>query len=55
MAPVHPALTRPTVESHLRALEITHAVTLVRPFHGGGQNEIIRQPKVYAFDKDFVS
>jgi predicted AAA+ superfamily ATPase len=48
-------ITRPTVESHLRALEITHAVTLVRPFHGGGQNEIIKQPKVYAFDTGFVS
>ena len=48
-------ITRPTVESHLRALEITHAVTLVRPFHGGGQNEIMRQPKVYAFDTGFVS
>ncbi len=48
-------ITRPTVESHLRALEITHAVSLVRPFHGGGQNEIVRQPKVYAFDTGFVS
>ena len=37
-------ITRPTVESHLSALEITHAVTLVRPFHGGGQNEIVKQP-----------
>lgn len=48
-------ITRPTVECHLRALEITHAVTLVRPFHGGGQNEIVKQPKVYAFDTGFVS
>ena len=48
-------ITRPTVESHLRALEITHAVTLVRPFHGGGQNEIVKQPKIYAFDTGFVS
>lgn len=48
-------ITRPTVESHLRALEITHAITLLRPFHGGGQNEIVRQPKVYAFDTGFVS
>jgi predicted AAA+ superfamily ATPase len=48
-------ITRPTVESHLRALEITHAVTVVRPFHGGGQNEIVKQPKVYAFDTGFVS
>lgn len=48
-------ITRPTVESHLRALEITQAVTLVRPFHGGGQNELVKQPKVYAFDTGFVS
>ena len=39
----------------LRALEITHAVTLVRPFHGGGQHELVKQPKVYAFDTGFVS
>lgn len=48
-------ITRPTVESHLNALEITHAVTVVRPFHGGGQNEIVKQPKVYGFDTGFVS
>jgi predicted AAA+ superfamily ATPase len=48
-------ITRPTVESHLRALEITHAVTLVRPFHGSGQHELVKQPKVYAFDTGFVS
>ena len=48
-------ITRPTVESHLRALEITHAVSVVRPFHGGGRNEIVKQPKVYAFDTGFVS
>ena len=48
-------ITRPTVESHLRALEITHAITLVRPFHGGGRYELMKQPKVYAFDTGFVS
>jgi hypothetical protein len=47
--------TRPTVESHLRALEITHAVTLVRPFHSNRQHELVKQPKVYAFDTGFVS
>lgn len=45
----------PTVESHLSALEITQALTLVRPFHGGGQGELVRQPKAYAFDTGFVS
>ncbi|MCG3205604.1 MAG: hypothetical protein KCHDKBKB_02326 [Elusimicrobia bacterium] len=48
-------ISRPTVESHFRALEITHAATFVRPYHGGGQKEIIKQPKVYGFDTGFVS
>jgi len=48
-------ITRPTVESHLRALEITHAATLVRPFHGSGRHELVKQPKVYAFDTGFVT
>ncbi|MBI2316147.1 MAG: ATP-binding protein [Betaproteobacteria bacterium] len=48
-------ITRPTVESHVSALEITHAVALVRPFHGGGRHELVKQPKVYAFDTGFVS
>jgi predicted AAA+ superfamily ATPase len=47
-------ITRPTVESHLRALEVTNAATLVRPFHGGGQNEVVKMPKVYGFDTGFV-
>jgi uncharacterized protein len=48
-------ITRPTVESHVNALEITNALTLVRPFHGGGLNELVKQPKIYAFDTGFVS
>lgn len=48
-------ITRPTVESHLRALEITNALTLIRPFFGNGQNEIVKMPKAYAFDTGFVS
>jgi uncharacterized protein len=48
-------ISRPIVESHLRALEITHAFTFVRPFHSGGQKELVRMPKVYGFDTGFVS
>jgi uncharacterized protein len=48
-------ITRPTVESHLQALETTHAITVLRPFHGSGQNELVKQPKIYAFDTGFVS
>jgi hypothetical protein len=49
------AISRPTVESHLRALEITQAATSVRPFFGSGRHEIVKAPKVYAFDTGFVS
>jgi predicted AAA+ superfamily ATPase len=48
-------IARPTVESHLSALEITQAMTLIRPFHGGGLNELVKQPKIYGFDTGFVS
>jgi len=48
-------ISRPTIESHLRALEITQAATVLRPFFGGGQKELVKMPKVYAFDTGFVS
>jgi hypothetical protein len=48
-------ISRPTVADHLRALEITQAVAIVRPFYGGGQKEIVKMPKVYGFDTGFVS
>lgn len=48
-------VSRPTVAGHLQALEITHAVSILRPFYGGGQKEIIKMPKIYGFDTGFVS
>ena len=48
-------LSRPTVGNYLDVLEITHAVTIVRPFFGGGKQEITHQPKIYAFDTGFVA
>jgi len=48
-------ISRHTIETHLRALAATHAIALVRPFFGGGQKEIIKMPKAYAFDTGFVS
>lgn len=48
-------ISRPTVESHLQALQITQAVTLLRPFHSGGAKEITRMPRLYGFDTGFVS
>lgn len=48
-------LSRPTVKSYLEALEIAHAVHLLRPFRGGGGGEIVSRPKCYAFDTGFVT
>lgn len=48
-------LSRPTVKAHLEALQIAHAVHLLRPFHGGGRGEIVSRPKCYAFDTGFVT
>jgi predicted AAA+ superfamily ATPase len=49
------AISRPTVENYLRALEATQSIVLLRPFYGGGQKEIIKMPKIYGFDTGFVS
>jgi len=48
-------VSRPTVNNYLKALQITWALTLVRPFHRGGQKEIVRMPRVYGFDTGFAS
>lgn len=48
-------LSRPTVMSHLEALTVAHAVSFVPPFFGGGKKEIIKRPKIYAFDTGFVT
>lgn len=47
-------LSRPTVLTYLDVLEVTHAVRVLRPHHGGATREIVAQPKVYAFDTGFV-
>lgn len=48
-------LSRPTVKNHIEAMQIAHAVFLLRPFHGGGKREIVSRPKCYAFDTGFVT
>ena len=48
-------LSRPTVKAHIEAMQIAHAVHLVRPFHGGNRREIVSRPKCYAFDTGFVT
>lgn len=48
-------LSTPTVNNYIQILETTHAIHRLRPFHGGGKREILKQPKCYAFDTGFVS
>ena len=48
-------LSRTTVKTHIEAMQIAHAVYLLRPFHGGGKREIVSRPKCYAFDTGFVT
>lgn len=48
-------LSRPTVMSHIEALTVAHAIYLVQPYFGGGKKEIVKRPKLYAFDTGFVT
>jgi predicted AAA+ superfamily ATPase len=48
-------ISRPTVYNYINALELTHTVYILRPFHGRHSREIIKQPRIYAFDTGFVS
>lgn len=48
-------LSRVTVKAHIEAMQIAHAVHLLRPFHSGGKREIVSRPKCYAFDTGFVT
>ena len=47
-------LSRPTILNYLEVFQTTHAVRVLRPYHGGGRQEILRQPKTYGFDTGFV-
>ena len=48
-------LSRPTVLNYLEVLDVTHVATFLRPYSGGGNRELVRQPKVYGFDTGFVA
>lgn len=51
----HCGLSRPTVMTYLDVLEVTQVLFRLRPFHGGGRQEVLAQPKAYGFDTGFVS
>ena len=48
-------VSRATVMSHLDAMETAHVIRRVPPFHGGGHREIVRRPRVFAFDTGLVA
>ena len=48
-------MSRITVKTHLEAMQVAHAVFLLRPFHGGGKREIVSRAKCYAFDTGLVT
>lgn len=48
-------ISRPTVKSYLEAMAIAHAIFPIQPFHGSGRREIVKRPKIYAFDTGFVT
>ncbi|MBI4584233.1 MAG: ATP-binding protein [Planctomycetes bacterium] len=48
-------LSRPTVLNYLEVLQVTHAIRLLRPYHHGGRQELLQQPKVYGFDTGFAA
>ncbi|MBM4343539.1 MAG: ATP-binding protein [Deltaproteobacteria bacterium] len=48
-------LSRPTVMNYLEALAVTQVIHVVRPFHGGGRQELLHRPRIYGFDTGFVA
>ncbi len=48
-------VARPTVMTWIEAMRITHVIHVIRPFHGNGDSELVKQPKIYAFDTGFVA
>lgn len=47
--------SRPTVMAWLEALRVTQFLHEVPPYHGGRRGELVKQPKLYAFDTGFVA
>jgi predicted AAA+ superfamily ATPase len=41
--------------AYLDVLQLAHAITVLRPYHGGSASELTHQPKIYAFDTGFVA
>lgn len=48
-------LSRPSVMTYLEAMRIANFIFPLKPYHGGSVREILKRPKVYAFDTGFVA
>lgn len=46
-------VSRPTIIKYVEILETTKAITVLKPFSNNPLNEIVSQPKVFAFDTGF--
>jgi predicted AAA+ superfamily ATPase len=46
-------VSRPTTIKYLDILEVTKAISVIRPFAKNAEQEIVSQPKVYTFDSGF--
>ncbi len=46
-------VSRPTVTKYLEILELTNAVSVIRPLATNPEQELVSQPKVYGFDTGF--
>ncbi len=46
-------ISRPTATKYLEALEVTKAISIIRPYSQNAEQEIVSQSKVYAFDTGF--
>lgn len=41
--------------AHIEVMPVAQTISLIQPFFGGGRKEIVKRPKIYAFDSGFVS
>jgi predicted AAA+ superfamily ATPase len=48
-------VSRPTVTAWMESMRVTHLIHEITPFHGNARRELLKQPKVYAFDTGFVA
>lgn len=48
-------VSRPTIMAWMESMRVTHLIHEVAPFHGGARGELLKQPKIYAFDTGFVA